>query len=277
MSPVPSKRHPSGGKPDDDGDFSGVVKSAKRVLELLDFFVEQRKALTVNDVVHGLGYPQSSTSALLKSLARLGYLDYDRYSRQYKPTLRIALLGGWVQDEMFSQASLSRVVDDLHAQSGQSVIIGMQNEIYVQYIHLAQALNSPLPGYVKPGSLRPLCRAAMGKMLLSFKSDVEVLQLLHRINAEERLSERRVAASELLHELDRIRKQGYAYAAAAVTPGIGVLAVRLPTPASQPPMTIGIGARVELHEKCREHFLELLGNALGNYQVSPVEPPIASS
>jgi DNA-binding IclR family transcriptional regulator len=248
-------------------ELDGVIKSAKRVLELFEFFAECRRPLTVTDLVKGLDYPQSSASALLKSLVKLGYLDYDRFKRLYVPTLRVALFGGWVQDQMFSPTSLSSLIDGLHAAcGGKAVVLGMQNDIYVQYIHMVQSPRHVVPSwYIKPGSLRPLCRSATGRILLSRKSDVEVQQLLWRINAEEEIS-LRLNVSDLLKDLDQIRQDGYAYTEGTVNPLAGVIAVEMPTPASQPPMALGIGCMIEELRSNRERFLELLRGALRPYQ-----------
>ena len=248
-------------------EIEGVIKSAKRVLELFEYFAECRSPLSVTDLVRGLDYPQSSASALLKSLTRLGYLDYDRHKRLYAPTLRVALLGGWVHDQLFSQASLSHMLDELHAASGgEAVVLGMQNDIYVQYIHMVQPPRQQVTGwYVKPGSLRPLCRSATGRILLSRKSDVEVQQLLWRINAEEE-PQLRLPVGDLLKELDRIRQDGYAYTEGTVNPEVGVLAVEMPTPPSQPPMALGIGGRIEKLRRERARYLDLLHQALQAYR-----------
>jgi DNA-binding IclR family transcriptional regulator len=256
-------------------ELAGVIKSAARVLELFEFFAECRRPLSVTDVVRGLDYPQSSASALLKSLTKLGYLDYDRYERLYVPTLRVALFGGWVQDQLFSQRSLSNLIDELHASSGaQAVILGMQNDIYVQYIHLAQSPRKEgSTWYIKPGSLRPLCRSATGRILLSRKTDVEVQQLLWRINAEEEPAQR-LQVGDLLKELDQIRRDGFAYTERTVHPHSGVVAVEMPTPPSQPPMALGIGGPIDVLSQEKNRYLDLLRQALQPYRarVSPNRP-----
>lgn len=244
----------------------GVIKSAKRVLEVFEYFAQKRRPLSVSEIVQGLGYPQSSTSALLKSLVTLGYLSFDRFKRTYMPTMRAALLAGWVHDELYTHASLSRMIDDLHARCGASIILGMQNDTFVQYIHVVQTPTPGIPWHVKPGSLRPLYRSAIGKMLLSGKADVEVLYLLRRVNAEEPDPSLRVTSVEILKELDEIRQRGYAYTEASVTPGTGVLAIELPTPASQPKMAIGIGGGIEMMRENLDRFLDMLENTARLYR-----------
>lgn len=250
-----------------DGELAGVIKSAKRVLELFEFFAERRRSLAVTDVVHGLDYPQSSASALLKSLTKLGYLDYDRYRRLYRPTLRVALLGGWVQDDLYSETNLFNLMDELHRRSGgEALMLGMQNDIYVQYIHVVQSPGSELNWYLKPGSLRPLCRSATGRMLLSLKSDVQVQQLLWRVNAEETDPAKRMNIHDLLREINQIRTQKYAMTEGTINPNGGVIAIEMPTPQSQPPMALGIGASLEMLRTDRERLLQLLNDAVRPYR-----------
>lgn len=248
----------------------GVVKSARRVIEVFEFFADRRRPATVGEVAEVLGYPQSSTSVLMRSLVRLRYLDYDRDSRRFVPTVRVALLGGWVHDQLFSDVSLLRLMQQLREETGDpntSILLGMQNDIYVQYIHVLQS-HPPVRFYVTPGSLRPLCRAAIGRVLLSLKPDVEVLALVRRINAEEREAEKRIRPTELLAELDRVRQQGYAYTEGTVMPGTGVIAMEVPTPAGQPPMALGIGSSIEHLRSAREHLVNILGAALEPYYQS---------
>lgn len=248
-------------------ELAGAIKSAKRVLELFEFFGERRRPLAVTDVVHGLGYPQSSASALLKTLTRLGYLDYDRHRRLYRPTLRVALFGGWVQDDLYSETNLFNLMEKLHCRSGgEALMLGMQNDIYVQYIHVVQTAGSKLNWYIKPGSLRPLCRSATGRILLSLKSDVQVQQLLWRINAEEPDPARRMNVHDLLREIDQIRVQNYAITQGTVNPNGGVIAIAMPTPQSQPPMALGIGASIEVLRTDRNRLLQLLNEAVQPYR-----------
>ena len=145
-------------------------------------------------------------------------------------------------------------------------MLGMQNEIYVQYVHLVQSNTPEIPWYIKPGSLRPLARSAAGRTLLSCKTDVEVQQLLWRINAEEGDTSRRVNVHDLLNELDLIRTRGYAYTEGTVNPLSGAVAVEMPTPPSQPTMALAIGASIETLRSVRENLLELLNEALQPYR-----------
>lgn len=243
------------------------VKSATRVLELLEFFAEHRTPMSTADVVNVLGYPQSSTTVLLQTLTRLRYLEYDRTVRKYFPTVRVALLGSWITEDVYSERSLSKLVNELHAKTSETVILGMQNDIFVQYVHVCQTpeRRAHLRWYLKPGSLRPLARSAVGKAILSSKPNSELIYLLRRINAAETRPENRVSEAEILEEMDRIRETGHALTAGTVNPKAGVVACLLPRHPHQPVMALGIGAEnAELADKAN-HYLKLIQAALAPF------------
>ena len=240
------------------------VKSATRVLELLEFFAEHRRPMSTADVVNELGYPQSSSTVLLQTLMRLRYLDYDRKSRKYFPTVRVALLGSWITENLYSERSLSKIVTDLYAKTSATVILGLQNDIYVQYIHVCQPpeRRSQLKWYLKPGSLRPLARASVGKMVLSRKPDTELIYLLRRINASEKRPENRVSETDFLDEMDHIRETGYSLTIGTVNPQAGVVACLIPSHPQQPVMALGIGAENEEVLRNKDLYLQFLREEL---------------
>src|SRR3546814_4827584 len=61
------------------------------------------------EIADALGYPQSSTSALLRSLVGMGYLNYDAHARTYITSSRVALLGSWVNSQFRSEEHTSEL------------------------------------------------------------------------------------------------------------------------------------------------------------------------
>lgn len=60
----------------------GSVKSALRVLEILEVFDAERRPPRVTDIVEPMNLPQSSASMLLKTMVARGYMDFDAASRE---------------------------------------------------------------------------------------------------------------------------------------------------------------------------------------------------
>src|ERR1700712_485157 len=100
-----------------------IVKSAQRVIELLELFSDLRMGITVADVASTLKMPQSSTSALLHSLHTLGYLTLDREGRTYLPTSRVALLGAWIEPALVREGPVLQMMRTIAEEVGFSVFL----------------------------------------------------------------------------------------------------------------------------------------------------------
>lgn len=213
------------------------VKSARRVFEILETFDRHRRPMALKEVLDELGYPTSSGSALLKSLVSLGYLDYDRRKRVYFPTMRVALLGDWVGQALIGDASLLAAMEALHRTCGETMILGIQSDLHVQYVHAIHS-NDVLQFRAPPGTRRPLARSGMGWALLAAKPDSEIEELRRRINLR---SEDKVSWDELMTRVHETRSRGYAFSRSTVTEGAGLIAAAVWRPGPGRMYAIGAG------------------------------------
>lgn len=224
-----------------------VVKSARRVFEVLEHFDRQRRPLSLKEILDALAYPASSGSAILKSLVALGYLDYDRERRTYFPTMRIAALGAWVHDALFGDGALSALMNQLHRVTGETIILATQSDLRAQYVHLIHSAE-PLQFSVPPGARRPLARSGMGWLLLSAKPDAEIDKLRRRINAEE-ADAAKLSQDALMEIIQDVRAKGYAFSKHTVSDGAGVIGALLPPSPHGRVYAIGVAGPVSRLER----------------------------
>ncbi len=248
-------------RPDTDG---RAVKSAARVLQILEYFDDVRRPSTVMEVAETLGYPQSSTSALLRSLVTLGYLLYDPYTRLYMPSSRVALLGSWVNSQCLAEGKILRMLKELNRRTGDTVTLGARNGLQVQYIHVIQA-TSPARLHLTLGTVRSLAHSGAGYAILSTLSNPEVSRLVMRINAERAPDEPAVNIRELQDKLAEVRRTGYAFTTDLVTRGGGIVARALPQQPDQPLLVVGIGGISEVMRARKEELLAIFGEVYDRY------------
>ena len=252
---------------------SATVKSARRVLEILEYFAQGVARATVKQIAGDLGYPQSSTSMLLSSLVKLDYLSFDPEDRCFSPTLRVMLLGSWLQDRLFAQGSLVASMERLRLRTNQTVMIGLRQGVHVRFILSLQSRSSPAPRY-PVGVLRPVCRSAVGKVLLSDLPDAEVLRIARHANALQVDPADRVSTRELLAELAQVRVQGWALTMDYPQPNLATLAVALPRLPGQPAMALTVGARKPIMQAKHGQFLTELRAAC--HALAPIDSAPAS-
>lgn len=231
-----------------------MVKSAKRILEILEYFSSPNSTASVTELSRRLGFPQSSTSALLDTLENLGYLAFDEEARTYRATIRVMLLGTALQDELFADGSLLTAMHALNVDSGQTVRVGMRQGTHVRYIiSIRGRYRAALPANSR--IVAPVCRTAVGKVLLSCEADSDVELIARRANAEADRADR-VHIPDLLEEIRQIRVVGWAESIDFPRPGHGGIAALMPPIPRQPRLALGLGAETEW---VREHRIHMVG------------------
>jgi DNA-binding IclR family transcriptional regulator len=241
---------------------AATVKSATRVLEIFEYFDEVRRPVTIQDVAQALSYPHSSTAALLKSLVSLGYLEHDDRGRTFFPSIRISLLGNWVEAEALPIRNVQRLMRRLSADTKCTIILAARLGDHAQYIKVIQG-TSPIRFHVKPSTRRILAFSTIGRVLLSELPLLEARRLIQ--DALAAMPERRASTQEIEDELQRIRKRGFALYSDLVTPGATMLAMPIPTGPSGRPVAIGIAAPKVYFRSRKQTFTELLKNAIAEH------------
>ncbi len=239
-----------------------IVKSVARTLEVLEYFDEVQRPVNAAAVAGALGYPQSSTSALLRSMVALGYLDFDSRKRTYVPTDRVPLLGSWVNPRLFPEGALVKAAQAIATRSGQSALIGARNGDFGQYIYIANP-NNVIPYHIRLGVLRPLGGSAIGNALLSAMRDSDVKRLFHRINAYRPEGSPPVDIKELLASLAELREKGFVSSRDQVAKGFGMIAMMLPPECTDRSLAIGIGAPSDIVRGEQDALVGLMREEIG--------------
>lgn len=233
------------------------VKSAVRVLEVLDFFRQQRRPAALKDIAERLGYPPSSATVLLKNLTDLGYLSYDRSTREYFPTLKVASLGDWISHALFGHGEIFELMQEVHQVSGETVSISLQNDIYTQYIRVIQS-TYPLRFHTEEGSQRPLTQSATGWLVLSTHSDAMVERLVRRANIATPRSQDRQPLALMQERVAQARREGVLYAENIPLTGGATVAVLLPVQAQGKAVVLGMGGTIERIRPNKNKYIKLL-------------------
>jgi len=244
-----------------DEPYGKTLGSSHRSIEVLELFAVEKRPLTVSDVSEKLAYPQSSTSVLLHGLSDLGYLHHDRYARTFFPTLRVSFLGMWLHP--LDQGNLLDFMETLARESGHVAMLAMRNGIHAQYIHIISERPSRVG--LKPGLLRPICRSAVGKVLLSTMGDDEIAQIVRNVNAVEVDFASPIDMNSLIVELQDCRKTGFAFSIDSVTPGSSVIAARIPGYVGSATLAIGVAVHTSELREARAAVMALIGKTLASY------------
>lgn len=216
------------------------IKSAERTLALFELFSREQRPFTVGRIAKGLGIPQPSVSMLLRNLQELGYLEYDAYSRTFAPSIRVALLGSWIDRRFGDAGEIGARLDELQRRVGFTAFVGIQNGAAAQYV-LSQTSDAPDRLDVSSGMYRSLTCTAMGRALLSVMPDAEIVSWVRRSNAEATEERLRVREADFLALMREVRARGYADTSGDSIPTHSAFAVAIASPMGGTPLAVGLG------------------------------------
>ncbi|VWX50594.1 IclR family transcriptional regulator [Novosphingobium sp. 9U] len=242
------------------------IKSAERTLALFELFSLHQKALTIGEICRALDIPQPSVTMLVRNLVKMGYLEHDRGARTYIPTIRIMLLGSWLHRLAGRKGDMEAHLDALMNATEETTIIGIQNGIYSQYVS-AQLPNQPTRLEIQSGMLRPMPRTAVGRALLSRKTDAEIALILRRYNAEVDAS-LRYTLPEFMDLMNQIREDGFAQTMGDMTGGFSAIAIAIPAPIGKIPIAVGVGGPIDRITVKKTLILEALAAFSRDYNSS---------
>ena len=247
-----------------------VVKSAARVLEIFEMFDELRRPVTINEVAAHLGYPHSSSAALLKSLDSLGYLEYEPDERTFFPSVRISMLGNWVENESLPVRAVQRLMQDLLQSTGCTVITAIRAGVYCQYIKVMQG-TAAIRYHVNSGTRRLLHESTLGRILIAQMDHDQGRDLFMQSIRRSDLMLPADAVDELYGEISRIRQQGFACNTGLIVPNATLLGVPLTFDRRGRPVAIGIAAPSDQIVPRRDEFVKQLRNHTADFDRSQVE------
>ncbi len=241
------------------------VKSASRVISILELFEAQRKPLRVIDIVDSLGYPQSSVSALMKTLYDSGYMSFNPQNRSYTPAPQLAFLGHWALGYRESVETIQGVMRRLSDITSMSAMLGARNGIMMQYIHFVVA-DSEFPMRLRDGTQRPLHRSALGIMLISHMNDADIGRVVRRYYLENP-NEPQEPLKDILERVHFASENGYYFSQNLMLKGAGVIGVLMPMTRNSRRFSLGIGGLTDTIKQNADFFVESLKAATDEYAV----------
>jgi IclR family acetate operon transcriptional repressor len=254
---------------------NGGVKSALRAMEILEFLDRVRRDASIGEISAALGYPQSSTSALVQTLLTAGYL-VETASRCVRPTARVAALGEWIQPAV-SRRAIREAMEWLGQETRQTVVLGVMEGLRLHYIDVVPGQH-PMRLEIPVGTWLPLIESGMGHLLLSTLENLQIHKLIAASRAEGNASSNSPGISEIadawrrhpeirttkevMAGIEKVRRKGFAASYERITVGAGIVCILLPGLPGDPPCGMGIGGLSSIIRDNEGDLVELLRRAV---------------
>lgn len=186
-----------------------MLQTVQKIGPVLDLFTADHPEWGVSEVAETVGLPRSSAHALLSSLVDIGLLQC-RSRGKYRLGWRVVELGEALRASVDLRSVVAPVMDRLAATLGETVHLGVLERGQVLYLDKIEGRHQIHVVGARVGSYREAHSSALGKLLLAYRDDSEVRQLV-QIRPLRGLTPATITEAEiLLDHLHTIRSTGYA-------------------------------------------------------------------
>ncbi|MGB6103837.1 MAG: IclR family transcriptional regulator [Pusillimonas sp.] len=210
--------------PRSNEDRNSGVKSALRVLDVLEHFAQTAAPASLARLCAELDMPKSSCHALMETLKRQGYVYWLGKEQGYYPTRRWRDLGEAITRHDPILSLVSATLHDISAQTSETAIIAKLEEHDVLYLEVVEP-DRTLRFTAYAGQIKPLHSAASGRSLLALVSPEERRRALGQLTL-------RAFSTHTVTDIDRLLKmivdgeaKGYHVAVGEYQPDTTAIAV----------------------------------------------------
>jgi DNA-binding IclR family transcriptional regulator len=189
--------------------MDSVVKSADRVVTVLETLAATPTGLSFTDLLTKLGLPRSSLHGLLQTLVRSKMVVYEAESKRYHFGPKIWELSMAYYHRIHLVPIAWPYLQRLRDAFDQTVQMGVLDGTDILYVAKVES-SHPLQLVSHVGSRLPAYATGLGKALLATQ-DLDTLEKTWREHPFQSFTDVTITTFDALRgELDKIRQQGYA-------------------------------------------------------------------
>lgn len=236
------------------------IKSAARVLDMLELFSTRCGGLTLSEVARGLELPKSSTLGLLRTLHNRGYLVREDDDDTYRLNDLIRRDGFARHGRILRVAP--PVMHALAASAGETVLLGMPDAPGLVRLLAKEASPSDIRYDIELPRKVPAFCTALGRVLLARLEPAAVEAALDAVPRAALTGTTRIERAAVLDAVDAARETGFAVCEDEfAVGGTGVAAV-IPLGPGQPLAALGLACISQRYRQDPARFQAQLGDAI---------------
>ena len=200
-----------------------MVKSAVRVMEILELVCRNKTGLTQKEISKELEIPKSSLSSILTDMTSQKYLSMDQLTKQFSLGPKVLMLAGGYLENQDVAGPGRPLVARLSRETEESAALAVRAGSDALIVYKEDCLQPILPS-IQIGSSFPLYASAAGKAMLAHDTDRDIHRYLESVDLLPLTKHTVTDKTQLLSELRAIRKGSPAYNREGFREGITAIA-----------------------------------------------------
>ncbi|MEZ8006116.1 MAG: IclR family transcriptional regulator [Amylibacter sp.] len=180
-----------------------------RTLLILEVIGRSDDAMTATEINDEIGLPKQSVHRLVATLEKEGFLNREPGGKRYRPSRRLRLMGAGLLHASRFHITRHQVLQTVASKVQEAVNYVVPEETGMNYLDRIET-NWPFRVQLPVGTNVPFHCTASGKCFMASLSKAARYRFVLGLNLEKLTDKTFINSEELLIELEKIAKQGYA-------------------------------------------------------------------
>ena len=196
-----------------------MLQTIQKAGELLALYDREHAEWGVREVAAKLKVAKSSAHDLMSSLAKLGFLNKTEDNR-YRLGWRLVTLSETLLATTELRKEARPVMEDLAAQYQETIHLAVLDDTQAVYVDKLEGRQAVRVELTSLGARLYAHCSALGKVLLAYSDEDEVKRIIQTAGLPRFTANTITDQEELLQNLAKIRKQGFAYDLEEILPDL---------------------------------------------------------
>ncbi|MGF7186933.1 DNA-binding IclR family transcriptional regulator [Desulfitispora alkaliphila] len=189
-----------------------TVQAVERALSILEVLAGVGRPISITEIAEVSNLNVSTVHRLLGTLMVKGLVDQENDTAKYKLTMKLFQIGNAALYNVDIQAIARPYMQELLERCNETVNLSVLDGTEVVYVDQLESTNMVIVKmFVKVGNKGPAHCTSSGKVLLAGLPQEKLEQIINKIELKKYTNETITDVEMLKKELDRVRKQGYAF------------------------------------------------------------------
>lgn len=185
-----------------------ALNSFEKMFSII-YYLKNKKTARLQDISIDLGLAKSTTHRILNTLEGQRFVVKDEESKKYSLGLGFVDLGLDVLENLDIREAARPVLDELNDKTEETVHLALFTDDQVVYMDKRESRHV-IRMYSVIGKVAPIHCTGVGKAALAFQDQETIGRVITAIELQKFTDNTITDRNRLLHELEEIRKRGYA-------------------------------------------------------------------
>ncbi len=184
------------------------MNSLHKIFSIIEL-LKKHGEMKLQEIADQLSLYKSTVHRLVTELRAFNYLERNNETKKYRLGIKFLDISSVVIENLDIREKAKKYIEELNTITKETVHLALLLDGYAIYIEKRESPHS-IRMYSQIGKVAPLHCTGVGKAILAFQSPEIMDRLLDSITYHKYTKNTRIDKQQLIKEIEKIRKMGYA-------------------------------------------------------------------